>query len=183
MITVGLILSMAAAPTSLGATKKSAVAKKAVKKSVAKPTSSGGPTSSSGPTRTGAATGPADAPTTVHSVPTAPSSVSLPAATETPRFASVVDFYTGAGACSLWPVRATPPVIQVPLLGGRFVVASALQDVRTPTSLANALAARHGASFVTVDLVTHGVIGSNVCVNAAMSSYFIDLTQPGTLAC
>ena len=100
-----------------------------------------------------------------------------------PRFAAVSDIATGAGECATWPVHGVPPEIRVPIMGGHFVVVSALLDVATPTEIAKALAERHGASLVTYDDATHGVYGQDRCVNAAVDAYLINLTDPGAVNC
>jgi pimeloyl-ACP methyl ester carboxylesterase len=79
------------------------------------------------------------------------------------------------GACSAWPYASAPPPAPAPLPDVPTLIFSGAQDLRTPTSNAQRVAARiPGSSVVVVPFTGHSVIGSDLtgCAAKALESFF-----------
>jgi len=77
--------------------------------------------------------------------------------------------------CAQWPNVATSPPLTDPLPGVPTLILSGAQDLRTPTSGAQAIAARiPGSQLVVVPYTGHSVLGTDFsgCSQAAVSAFF-----------
>jgi len=77
--------------------------------------------------------------------------------------------------CAAWPNASSPPPPIVPLPQVPSLILSGAQDLRTPTSGAEAVAARiPGSQLVTVPFTGHSVLGSDFsgCAQEAVKAFF-----------
>jgi pimeloyl-ACP methyl ester carboxylesterase len=84
--------------------------------------------------------------------------------------------------CAQWPTVAPPPPAIAPLPSVPTLILSGTQDLRTPTSGAQAVAARiPGAQLLVVPYTGHSVLGTDFsgCAQAAVTAFFSgDGVQP-----
>jgi pimeloyl-ACP methyl ester carboxylesterase len=99
----------------------------------------------------------------------------LPASSFYPFDASVEWADSVLPGCAHWPNLAPPPPPAAPLPAVPTLILSGAQDLRTPTSGAEAVAARiPGSSLVVVPFAGHSVLGSDFsgCAQAAVKAFF-----------
>lgn len=109
----------------------------------------------------------------------------LPASDFRPFDASVEWADSILPGCAQWPNLAAPPPPIVPLPRVPTLILSGAQDLRTPTSGAEGLAARiPGAQLVVVPFTGHSVLGSDFsgCAQLAVKSFFTTGTAPACQA-
>jgi pimeloyl-ACP methyl ester carboxylesterase len=100
---------------------------------------------------------------------------SLPASAFTPFSAGVEWADSLLPGCARWPNVAPPPPAASPLPAVPTLILSGAQDLRTPTSGAEAVAARiPGSRLVVVPFTGHSVLGSDFsgCAQAAVKAFF-----------
>ncbi len=87
--------------------------------------------------------------------------------------------------CSFWPVPPTTTAYAAVSPGpNKVVVVSTTHDPATPYQAGVDLARQLGASLISFEGTQHTVVFKGVqCVDAAVVSYFVDLTGPGDLHC
>jgi pimeloyl-ACP methyl ester carboxylesterase len=106
----------------------------------------------------------------------------LPATAFYPFDASVAWADSVLPGCALWPNVAPAPPATGPLPSVPTLILSGAQDLRTPTSGAEAVAARiPGAQLLVVPYTGHSVIGTDFsgCAQAAVTAFFTSgSTQP-----
>jgi pimeloyl-ACP methyl ester carboxylesterase len=79
------------------------------------------------------------------------------------------------GPCSHWPDASPAPPAQAPVPGVPTLLLSGAQDLRTPTSLARAVAAAiPGAQLLVVPFTGHSVLGSDLseCAARGVAAFF-----------
>ncbi len=99
----------------------------------------------------------------------------LPASDFYPFNAPVAWATSMAGACAQWPNAAPEPPTIAPLPDVPTLILSGEQDLRTPTSGAEALAARiPGSQLLTVPYTGHSVLGTEFsgCAQSAVKAFF-----------
>jgi pimeloyl-ACP methyl ester carboxylesterase len=109
----------------------------------------------------------------------------LPASDFRPFDASVEWADSILPGCAQWPNLAAPPPPIVPLPRVPTLILSGAQDLRTPTSGAEGLAARiPGAQLVVVPFTGHSVLGSDFsgCAQLAVKSFFTTGAAPACQA-
>ncbi len=99
----------------------------------------------------------------------------LPQSEYYPFNASVAWASSVLPGCAQWPNVAPPPPAIVPLTNVPTLILSGAQDLRTPTSGAQAIAARiPGSQLVVVPYTGHSVLGTDFsgCSQAAVTAFF-----------